>query len=423
MTPAPACPARPRRRSAALGLAVALLTVIAVLAAPVARAQSMFAAALYVNDEPITNYEITQKMRFLQFIGAAGDNPRERAIERLIEDRLQLQEVQRLGGRLTPDQINAGMSEFAARANLTAEEMLDRMQRAGVDRETFVSFIRSGLLWRELIRTLYGSQVSITDAQIDQALSIAGLQPVTEVLISEIFLPSDAQFAQQVERIIPQIQRIRTETEFANAARQVSAAPSGPSGGRVDRWINVSAMPPEVASVMGSAAVGAVIGPIEVPGAHAFFQLRARREARSVQGDAVELDYRRVDLPGAHSDANQALVAHVRDTVDSCADFPATVLRAMPTLPESAVAQLAQRQPEVPATVRAELERLNPGQISANLVENGNLVLLMLCNRRIAEGIAPSRDDVRMSLVNRALEGQAAVYLQRLRAEAEIRYP
>jgi len=301
--------------------------------------------------------------------------------------------------------------------------MLDRMQRAGVDRETLVSFIRSGLLWRELIRSLYGSQVSITDAQIDQALSIAGLQPVTEVLISEIFLPTDPQFAEQVARIIPQIQRIRTETEFANAARQVSAAPSGPSGGRVDRWINISAMPPEVASVMNGAAVGTVIGPIEVPGAYAFFQLRARREARSVQGDAVELDYRRVDLPGAHSDANQALVAHVRDTVDSCADFPATVLRAMPTLPEDAVAQLAQRQPEVPATLRAELERLNPGQISANLVENGNLVLLMLCNRRIAEGIAPSRDDVRMSLVNRALEGQAAVYLQRLRAEADIRYP
>lgn len=407
---------------AASALALGLTVTLGTPALRPAEAQSPFAAALYVNDDAITNYEITQKTRFLQFVGASNVT-RELAIERLIEDRLQAQEVARLGGRLTPDQLEAGMSEFAARAQLTSAELISRMEAAGIDRATFESFIRSGVMWRELVRSRYGAMVNVTDEQINQALSVEGLQPSTEVLISEIFLPADPQFAEQVQRIIPQIQRIRSEAEFANAARQVSAAPSGPAGGRVDRWINVQAMPPEISDIMATAAVGTVIGPLDMPGAHAFFQLRARRDSRQVPADAIELSWRQAYLPGGRSEANLAAVAQVRSGADQCSDFPAVVLRALPSLPESAVSEQSQRQASMPSGLRAELERLNPGELSANMVEGDNLVVVMLCSRSVAGDAAPDRETVRVGLTNRALEGQAALYLARLRAEADIRYP
>ncbi len=415
-----ASPLRPAPFKAVLALA---LSVLAAFGAPVAKAQSPFAAALYVNDDAITNYEITQKMRFLEFLGAAGDNPRERAIERLIEDRLQMQEVTRLGGRLTPDDLATGLTEFAARANLTTEEMLTQMAAAGIDRETVVEFIRAGVMWRALIQTRYRGQIQVTDSQIDQALSVEGVQPTTEILISEIFLPADEQFAEAVQRIIPQIQRIRSETEFSNAARQVSAAPSGPSGGRVDRWINVAGLPEPMGGVMASAPVGTVIGPLDMPGAYAFFQLRARRESRAVPAEATALDFRRVGLPGGRSEANLARVERIRAGTDSCTDFNAIALREAPELPGEAIEELSRRLTELSAAERTELERLNPGQISANLVEGDRLQVMMLCARRVSEDLAPPREEVRVGLMNRALEGQALVYLQRLRAEADIRYP
>ncbi|GAB1379771.1 peptidylprolyl isomerase [Pararhodobacter aggregans] len=411
---------RPALLLAALALGSALTAPLTALPA---QAQSPFAAALYVNDDPITNYDITQKMRFLEFIGAQGDNPRERAVERLIEDRLQLQEASRLGGRLTPDQVAAGMNEFAARANITADEMIQRMAQAGIDRETFESFIRSGLLWRELVVAVYGRTITISDAQIDQALSVEGVQPSTEVLISEIFLPTDPQFAEQVQRIIPQVQRIRTETEFANAARQVSAAPSAATGGRVDRWIDLGGLPPELASAFTDAAPGTVIGPMEMPGAYAFFQLRARRDSRAVSAEATALDYRMAMLPGGRSETNLARVARIREMTDSCVDFDARVLREAPELPTDAVQHVTQPLTALSSAVRTELERLNPGQISANLVQDNALMVLMLCSRSVSGENMPARPQIRESLINRALEGQAMVYLQRLRAEADIRYP
>ncbi|WP_417598853.1 peptidylprolyl isomerase [Pararhodobacter oceanensis] len=406
-----------------LVISASAATLAPTLAPTSAHAQSPFSAAVYVNDTAISNYDVTQKMRFLEFIGASGPNPRERAIERLIEDRLQLQEVRRMGGRLTPDQLDAGMAEFSARAELTAEEMLARLAEAGIDRDTFVNFIRAGVMWREYIQAIYGPQLNITEAQIDQALSVEGVQPVTEVLISEIFLPADPQFAEAVERVIPQIQRIRSETEFANAARQVSASPSAASGGRVDRWVNIAALPPQVGSAMESAGIGTVVGPIEVPGAYAFFQLRARRNSRDVPASNVALTYYRAALPGGRSEQNMAIFERLRGQVDLCAGFPAEVLRAVPALPESAVTEITGTQAEINAATRAELERLNAGEMSANLVEGNDLVVLMLCRRSVSEENMPSREEVLMGLRNRALEGHGMIHLQRLRAEAEIRYP
>lgn len=402
---------------------VVLAALALLVSSASARAQGLFSPVVYVNDEAITNYDVNQKIQFLNFIGATGDANRETAIEHLIADRLQLQEVQRLGGRLTPDQMDTALNEFAARAEITGAEMLDRAEREGVDRDTVINFIRSGALWRELIRARYGETLRITDAQVEQAISVEGVQPVTEVLMSEIFLPADPQFAEVVQRIIPQIRAIRSVQEFSNAARQVSASPSGPSGGRINRWVNIAALPPELGARFETAGVGTVVGPIETPGAYAFFQLRGRRNSRDVPPEAVELDYRRVGLPGGMSDSNRSRVAQLRANMDGCVDFNAMVLRAFPELPATAPTSITRALPEVPAATRNELERLNPGEISANMVESGELVVLMLCARRVGGEGAPTPDMVRNGLINRALEGQAALYLQRLRSDADIRYP
>ncbi len=410
---------RPRR---AAPLAAALALVLAGLGAPLpAGAQSPFAAALYVNDQAITNYEISQYALFLEFLGVGGNDPRTEARERLIEDRLRMQEARRLGLRVAPEDIRAGMNEFAARAELTREEMIERLAQAGVDSATFENFIHAGVLWRDLVNQRHGGDVRVTGAQVDQALSVTAVRPVTEVLLSEIFLPSDPEFAEPVQQLIPQILAITSMEEFSNAARQVSAAPTAPQGGRIDRWIELTSLPEPVAIPAMAAATGEIIGPIEVPGAYAIFQLRGRRDTRDVPAGDIEVEYRRAGLPGGRSEANLQRVAQIRATTDSCADLGRVIGQVAPEIPEGGVATLTQRQNELSTGVATELARLNPGQISANLSESGELVVLMLCHRNIVPDPRPARADIELSLYNRALEGISEIYLQTLRAEAEIR--
>ncbi len=408
MTPLP-------RLLAALTFAVFAATLPA---APLG-AQSPFSAALYVNDSAITNYEIEQRRRFLNFIGAG--NSRERAIERLVEERLQMQEARRLGVRLSPDQLNQGLAEFARRADITLDELLARMRRDGIDRETLVEFVRTGLMWRDLVQARFGPEIRITEAEIERAMSVANVRPQTEILISELFLPDDPEFAELVRQLTPQILALRTEADFGAAARQVSAAASREQGGRVPNWIPLATIPEPLQTAFRDARVEQVIGPLEVPGAVGFFMLRARRETRDVPAGQTELEFRRATLPGGRTPQNESRVAQIAAQSQTCADFGAAVARAAPELAPEAVTTETARATELSAGLATELARMNPGQVSALTVESGGLVVVQLCARRLVPDPRPSREEVRGLLVNRALEARAEVYLQTLRAEAEIR--
>ncbi|KPQ08356.1 MAG: peptidyl-prolyl cis-trans isomerase SurA [Rhodobacteraceae bacterium HLUCCA12] len=416
-------PQRPgTRRWAVTALAILGLATGAALAQPAA-AQSPFSAAFYVNEQAVTNYEIDQYARFLEFLGVGASDPNAEARERLIEDRIRLQEARRLGVRVSEEDVMDGMSEFASRAELSRDEMIERLAEQGIERDTFETFVRAGVLWRELVNQRHGPGVRVTDAEIEQALAVESVRPVTEVMLSEIFLPADPQYEEAVEELIPQIEAITSMEEFANAARQVSAAPTAPQGGRIDRWIELETLPEPVAAAAADVAPGTIIGPVEVPGAYAFFMLRDRRNTRDVPAGDVEVEYRRLDLPGGRSEQNLERLAEIESLVDDCDGLGRVVGRVAPDLPEGAVSTHSRRQTELPTGIATELGRLNPGQLSANMTEDGDMVVLMLCHRNVVPDPAPSESQIEESLFNRKLEGISEVYMQSLRAEAEIRAP
>ena len=73
-----------------------------------ALAQSEQSIVVLVNDEPITNYDITQRMRLLTVTTRkpANDAMRKKVIEDLISERIQLQEATRSSVIISDDQIN-----------------------------------------------------------------------------------------------------------------------------------------------------------------------------------------------------------------------------------------------------------------------------------------------------------------------------
>ena len=386
-------------------------------------AQSLFAAEVYVNDSAITRYEINQRALFFEALGSGGVDPRATARERLIDERVQAAEARRLGVRVTREQMDAALTEFAGRAQLDGATFLRQMNEAGVETASVMDFLRAGIAWRELVNARFAGDIRITLSAVERAQTPESVVPVTEVLISEIFLPSDPQFAEAVAGIIPRILELTTLEQFADAARQVSGAPTAAQGGRVDRWLQLAVLPPAVGEAFRTGAVGTIAGPIEVPGAYGIFQLRARRETRDVPGNRVELSFRRADLAGGRSAENLAAVEDLRRSADSCADFEAVLARQIAGLSSEALAPQTRLQTEVGGAIGSELARLNPREISANLVDQGALVVLMLCNRRVLTDPVAPEAQIRLDLFNQALEARAQVYLRTLRAEADIRQP
>ena len=206
-------------------------------------AQNVFAPVARVNESVITEFEVQQRVRFLQILNAPGATP-EAALEALIEDRLRVQEASSLGLELSDEGLQEGLSEFAGRANLSTDEFVTALEGAGVARETFRDFVAVQLTWRDLIRARFANRVQVSESDIDRAVEAStNSDSGIRVLLSELIMPAPPNQIEQVRARAEEIAQSETEEEFSAFARQFSATASRQAGGRLN-WVELSTLPP-----------------------------------------------------------------------------------------------------------------------------------------------------------------------------------
>ncbi len=396
------------------------LVLTLILAVPASAQSDLFAPVARVNDRVITQYELNQRILFFQILNAPGDL-RQEALERLVQERVQLDAAERLGVEVTPEALEAGLTEFAGRANLTSEQFLQAVAGGGVDAQTVRDFVRAGIAWRSVVQGRFGPRTQITESEIDRALALASNRSGVRVLLSEIFLPANTPERQAAaQRRAAEISQITTIPAFAAAARRYSAAPSAGRGGRME-WIPLSNLPPAVASQVLALAPGQVSAPIPVPNAIALFQLRALEETGAPEAEAVSVEFARYFIPGGRTEATLAEARSIEARVDTCDDLYGVNLGQ----PEERLLRDTLPMAEIQGDVAMELAKLDEGEVSTALVSGDGqaLVFLMLCGRTPEINVDVSREQVRANLRNQRLASYADGYLAELMADAVIAYP
>lgn len=387
-----------------------------------AMAQGQFRPVVTINDSVVTQYELTQRRRLLEVFRTPGDL-NEQAREALIEDRLKQQELRRFNLSLSDEALQSALEEFAGRANMNLDQFTRMLRQNGVDIATLRDFVSVGTAWRDYIRSRFGRQVNVTEADIDRAIAGRGARTTgIEVLLNEIIIaapPDQTQRVAQAQRAADQISRFRSFAAFEDAARQVSALPSRENGGRLG-WLPVENYPPQLQSLLLDLRPGEVTEPIDIPNGIALFQMRGVREVRRPVQPPSSIDYAAYYIDGASAEARQRAASDVADSVDTCDDLYG-VARNQPTevLERNNLAPI-----DIPADIALELARLDPGEVSYNVTRNEGrtLVFLMLCGRTAVGQGEISRDLVRNQLRSQRLSGLADALLEDLRASAVITF-
>lgn len=341
--------------------ALALIAPAGPFARPAA-AQDL-APVVIVNERAITRYEIEQRLRFMRALRAPDAT--EQAAERaLIDERLEVQEARRLKIVPTEQQIQTGLSEFAARGNLDAASFTAELARAGVDAQTFRDFVTAGVVWREVLRQRVAPNVNVTDREIAQVRKRAiELPRVTEVLISELIIPAPQGSEDRVLARADELSRtIRSEPAFAAAARRYSATPTAPNGGRLP-WTPVAQLPQGLEPILLALKPGQVTRPLSIPGAVVLFFLRDTRGVQRPGATSESVRYLRLTLPTV------AEAAAIQQQASTC-DMLYVAARGRP------VQELTGADGAIPA----ELSRLDPDE--SVILNRGNAAdLVMLCSR------------------------------------------
>ncbi|GFE51755.1 chaperone SurA [Roseobacter cerasinus] len=399
------------------------ITIIALVAgvalAPPVAAQSLFDPVTFVNDDVITEFEVEQRIAFLRLLNTPGSN-RDDVIETLINERLQLQAVEAAGIELTEEGIQSGLDEFAARANLTADEFIAALAEGGVAEETLRDFVEAGISWRELIRARFGARVQISEREIDRALGSGSGTTGIRVLVSEIIIPAPPERKAEVDEIALEIATSSSTEEFSNYAREFSATASRDSGGRLP-WQDLTNLPPVLRPILLSLAPGEVTDPLPIPNAVALFQLRDIQETGAPTREFAAIEYAAYYIPGGRSPAGLAEAERVRAQVDVCDDLYGIAQGQ----PEEVLERGSKTPSEIPQDIAIELSKLDPGEVSTALTRaNGEtLVFLMLCGRTAAVNQEVAREDVASSLRSARLTAYADSLLDQLRADARIVTP
>lgn len=259
-----------------IGLAVALLTATA------APAQTMFRPVAVVNDSAITGFDLAQRAQILVALGFTAASPdalRAEALERLVEDRLKLQEGARLGVTADVDRIAKGVEEFAKRAGLSADAFRAALGNQGISGQALNDLVAAEMVWRDVVRGRFTRRVEPGEVEIDAEIAVMQERAGVSYRILEIGLPvgergrSEADTRALAERLYASLNK---GGDFAATVRKYSRAPSAPRGGEVG-WVSNLQMPPGLADMLSQLEPGQIGEPFPVSGGFSILKLLEKR--------------------------------------------------------------------------------------------------------------------------------------------------
>ena len=274
-----------------IGLAAMLLSATSTLA------QTMFRPVAVVNDSAITGFDLAQRAKILIALGfpsANSDTLRTEALDRLIDDRLKLQEGARLGLSAGDDIVDDAIEDFAKRSDISADEFRTVMTTQGITELALNDMISAEVVWREVVRSRFARRVEPGEAEIDAEIALVQQRTGATYRIAEIGLPvgDEGRSAAETRALAEKLYASLSQGgDFAAAARTYSRAPSAARGGDVG-WVSSARMPPDIAETLSGLAPGQVGRPFSVAGGVSIVKLIDKRVDAADTIDASDPELR-----------------------------------------------------------------------------------------------------------------------------------
>ena len=405
------------------------LLVLAGLAPPAA-AQEVVRIAAVVNDDVISVYDLSARLRLILVSTRLPDTPQNRrrltaqVLRSLIDEKLQLQEAKRLNIAIDTAEIERALGQVEKRNNIPAGQLSGFLGRAGVAVDTLIHQVRSAIAWNKVLNRESRKITQIGADEIDEALAeIEANRGRPQSQVSEIFLSVDRPEQEEDIGTIASrlVEQIRKGANFGALARQLSQSATAAVEGDIG-WVQEGQLVTELDVELKRMRVGEVSEPIRTTAGFHILYLRDRRVLDEVSDDeaTIELEHLFIPLPpDARQDDHNATIAladTVAETVATCADLKAVREDSnAPQFPLPGSLKVKDLAPRL----REPISALSVGQTGAPLVIANGVLLFMVCSRTDPPGLA-NREEIGRTLVNQRRDTLARRYMRDLRRAAFV---
>ncbi len=379
--------------------------------------------AAVVNDEVISILDLSMRLRIAIVASGLPDSSETRnrlsatVLRNLIDERLQMQEANRLEVEVPEGDIEAALSEVARRNEMETGQFVEMLKRNGILPTSLREQLLAQLAWNRVVNLRLRPEVDISPLDIDAAIErLRANAGKPERRVAEIVLavdsPSEESLVQaNAERLMQEIQQ---GGNFSALAQQFSQSPTAAVGGDLG-WIQEGELPEEIETTIAQMQPGTIRGPIRTIGGFYIVALIDKRTAafggREVWGLV------RIAFPVDNDEMDEAIRSDaqaISEQITGCEDAKSIAdelgVGGQADLGEMAVSRL-------PEDVRQALVGLPLQQASAPLKVTGGYSIFVVCSRN-EDGV--DRREIEQDLERERLERLARRYMRDLRRQANV---
>lgn len=395
-----------------------------------------------VNSDPITNSEVrTATQRVLKELTQQRaavpplDELRRRVLERLINERAQLQLAAESGVRVDESAVDQAEQAVARQNQIDVAELRKRVAKDGIDAKQFRSQLRDQITLARLHEREVEARLKISEGDIDAAIAeqrAGNTDPqAQEINLAHLLVAvpekasaeQAAELQQKAEKILA---RLRAGEDFAALVQEASSADRTNGGQlglrRADRY------PPSFVAATQNLAVGGISDIVRSGAGFHILKLVEKRAPSSLNRAVVQSHARHILLRLSPQLTQAAAIAQLADFKKRI-EAGSTTFQALARehSQDGSAPQGGDLGWTGPGAFVPEFEepmnRLADGQISQPVVSRFGVHLIQLIERRRVEmSEREVRESIRAQLRESRYEGAFTSWAQDVRGKAFVEY-
>lgn len=395
--------------------------------------QPLNSIEVLVNDQPLSSFDIDQRLRLVIAISGGVKSQKEflkvrdQVIKSMIDEQLQLQESATVDLVIDDGQLEDFFARRAQGVGQTPEQFAQALAGIGSSKHSMQKQMEAEIAWSRLVEGRLGPFVTVSDEEVeDRIKKIFDNRGKFEYRLAEITLDiNSADQETSVKSNAEQLAaRIKGGASFTEIAQQLSSSPTSAVGGDLG-WATIDDLSGYYADVARDVDVGQISEPIRTASGYTILALRDRRRILVADPLDNQVKLAQLFLPLAKTE-DAALAKKFEDTVSNlhlapvpCATLPALAASAGG---EDRVDLGALRLRDLQGEIRDTVIGLQVDQASNMLKMEDGWRVLVACDIQVAQIQEPDFDLIYNQIEQQRLSMRGRKYLRDLRRDAIIDY-
>jgi len=250
-------------------LAALVLLALIILPLPLAHTEGQ-SVVVTVNDLPITDFDIDQRVRLWVAIGreTKGADVRKEALQSLIDDMIKRAEAKKYQAEATDDMVDKQIERMAKNSGTDKDGLAAKLKSKGVSMSALRTFVTAQISFNRLLSALYKVEVKVDPSEVDKKYQEVAkdprLKPVTVYEIIEITLPvektSDVMAQELLMARAADAQQYRKQYKNCASAHQAAAGVFNVKIGNLIK-ADGNKLPAPLKAALDKAGPGSLVGP------------------------------------------------------------------------------------------------------------------------------------------------------------------